>query len=65
MPTGGVTPENAPEYLALKNVACVGGTWVAPAALIADGRFDEIGELASAAATRREPLNGPGRPLPA
>ena len=50
MPTGGVTPANAPEYLALKNVACVGGTWVAPAGLIRDGRFEEIAELASAAA---------------
>ncbi len=50
MPTGGVTAENAPEYLALKNVACVGGTWVAPAELIADGRFDEIAKLATAAA---------------
>ncbi len=50
MPTGGVTPENAPEYLALKNVACVGGTWVAPAGLIAEGRFDEIADLARAAA---------------
>jgi 2-dehydro-3-deoxyphosphogluconate aldolase/(4S)-4-hydroxy-2-oxoglutarate aldolase len=33
-PTGGVTPENAPKYLALKNIFCVGGTWVAPKAAI-------------------------------
>ncbi len=51
MPTGGVTPENAPDYLALKNVACVGGTWVAPGGLIADGRFDDIASLATAAAS--------------
>ena len=30
-PTGGITRESAPEYLALPNVACVGGSWVAPA----------------------------------
>ncbi|PRY95485.1 2-dehydro-3-deoxyphosphogluconate aldolase/(4S)-4-hydroxy-2-oxoglutarate aldolase [Hasllibacter halocynthiae] len=29
-PTGGVTPGNAPGYLALPNVLCVGGSWVAP-----------------------------------
>ena len=30
-PTGGITRATAPDYLALKNVACVGGSWVAPA----------------------------------
>jgi 2-dehydro-3-deoxyphosphogluconate aldolase/(4S)-4-hydroxy-2-oxoglutarate aldolase len=29
-PTGGVTRESAPKYLALENVLCVGGSWVAP-----------------------------------
>lgn len=29
-PTGGVGPDNAPEYLALPNVGCVGGTWMLP-----------------------------------
>lgn len=28
MPTGGITPKNAKEYLALPEVACVGGTWI-------------------------------------
>ena len=50
MPTGGVTPDNAADYLSLPNVACVGGTWVAPAGLIQDGRFDDIAALARAAA---------------
>ncbi len=50
MPTGGVTAENAPDYLSLGNVACVGGTWVAPAKLIAEGRFEDIAKLARAAA---------------
>ena len=30
-PTGGITRATAPDYLALPNVACVGGSWVAPA----------------------------------
>ncbi len=48
-PTGGVTAENARSYLDLRNVACVGGSWVAPAKAIAEGRFDEITALAKAA----------------
>jgi 2-dehydro-3-deoxyphosphogluconate aldolase / (4S)-4-hydroxy-2-oxoglutarate aldolase len=49
-PTGGVDVKNAPGYLALPNVACVGGSWVAPTAAIARGDWDEIQELASRAA---------------
>jgi 2-dehydro-3-deoxyphosphogluconate aldolase / (4S)-4-hydroxy-2-oxoglutarate aldolase len=41
-PTGGVTPNNAPEYLALNNVACVGGSWMAPAELVDAGDWLEI-----------------------
>jgi 2-dehydro-3-deoxyphosphogluconate aldolase/(4S)-4-hydroxy-2-oxoglutarate aldolase len=33
-PTGGITLESAADYLALPNVMCVGGTWMAPPALI-------------------------------
>jgi 2-dehydro-3-deoxyphosphogluconate aldolase/(4S)-4-hydroxy-2-oxoglutarate aldolase len=50
MPTGGVRPENAAEYLALPNVFAVGGTWIAPRDDIAAGRWDVIGERARAAA---------------
>lgn len=45
-PTGGVTPQNAPTYLALPNVVCVGGSWVANAAMMRDGRWDRIEALA-------------------
>ncbi len=45
-PTGGVTPGNARDYLALPNVLCVGGSWVAEASLLADGRWDEVERLA-------------------
>lgn len=49
-PTGGVSAQNAPDYLTLPNVACVGGSWVAPDALIAAGDWDGIERLARAAA---------------
>lgn len=45
-PTGGVTPENAPRYLALPNVLCVGGSWMADKALMRAGKWDEIEALA-------------------
>jgi len=49
-PTGGVNPKNAPDYLALKNVACVGGSWMAPAELVDAGDWDEIRRRAAEAA---------------
>lgn len=52
-PTGGVTPENAREYLALPNVACVGGTWLTPAAMVNGGKWAEIEALACAARALR------------
>jgi 2-dehydro-3-deoxyphosphogluconate aldolase/(4S)-4-hydroxy-2-oxoglutarate aldolase len=45
-PTGGVTAENAPSYLALDNVIIVGGTWIAPPKLIQAGNWAEIEERA-------------------
>lgn len=52
-PTGGITAESAPGYLALPNVACIGGSWLAPAALLREGRWDEITRLAAQAAALR------------
>lgn len=49
-PTGGITAENAPAYLALPNVLAVGGSWVAPAALIRTGNWDHVTFLAAEAA---------------
>jgi 2-dehydro-3-deoxyphosphogluconate aldolase/(4S)-4-hydroxy-2-oxoglutarate aldolase len=48
-PTGGVSIDNAPDYLALKNVACVGGSWVAPKKLIDAKDWAGVTELANAA----------------
>ena len=49
-PTGGVKPETAADFLALANVACVGGTWVVPKDVINDENWDEITRLAKEAA---------------
>ncbi len=48
-PTGGVTVGNAPEFLALSNVACVGGSWIVPNDAIASGDWGRIETLARAA----------------
>jgi len=50
MPTGGIGPGLARDYLALPNVLAVGGSWLAPSALVASGAFDEIAALARDAA---------------
>jgi len=45
-PTGGISPANFTDYLRLDNVACVGGSWVAPPRLIEEEAWDRITELA-------------------
>jgi 2-dehydro-3-deoxyphosphogluconate aldolase/(4S)-4-hydroxy-2-oxoglutarate aldolase len=52
-PTGGVNAANAASYLALPNVVCVGGSWLAPREMIAAGDFVKIEALARAAAALR------------
>lgn len=49
-PTGGLDQGNAAEYLACRNVFAVGGSWPAPAGLIASGDWAAIAALARAAA---------------
>jgi 2-dehydro-3-deoxyphosphogluconate aldolase/(4S)-4-hydroxy-2-oxoglutarate aldolase len=49
-PTGGIDAERAKAYLALANVVCVGGSWVAPAAAVAAGEWGRIRQLAMSAA---------------
>jgi 2-dehydro-3-deoxyphosphogluconate aldolase/(4S)-4-hydroxy-2-oxoglutarate aldolase len=49
-PTGGVSPKNAPSYLALPNVLCVGGSWVVPKNLIAASDWNGVTTLAADAA---------------
>lgn len=52
-PTGGITPGTAPDFLALPNVACVGGSWLTPKEAVAAGDWNTITRLASQAATLR------------
>jgi 2-dehydro-3-deoxyphosphogluconate aldolase/(4S)-4-hydroxy-2-oxoglutarate aldolase len=47
-PTGGIGPDNAPDFLRQQNVVCVGGSWVAPQAAVRDGDWGRITELARA-----------------
>jgi 2-dehydro-3-deoxyphosphogluconate aldolase / (4S)-4-hydroxy-2-oxoglutarate aldolase len=53
-PTGGIGPANVGSYLALPNVLCVGGSWVAPDKLIAAGDWTGITALAKEAAALRK-----------
>lgn len=45
-PTGGVTLQNAADFLALPNVVCVGGSWLVPAVTLAQGDWARITQLA-------------------
>jgi 2-dehydro-3-deoxyphosphogluconate aldolase/(4S)-4-hydroxy-2-oxoglutarate aldolase len=60
-PTGGVTAASAPRYLASPNVACVGGSWLTPAAAVSAGDWGRIERLARAVAAfaRRAPEGAP------
>lgn len=50
-PTGGVSADTAASYLALANVACVGGSWVAPRDAVATGDWQRVERLAATAST--------------
>lgn len=52
-PTGGVSIANAKDFLALSNVACVGGSWLVPADAMEQGDWARITALALAATTLR------------
>ncbi len=52
-PTGGITAEKAASYLALPNVVCVGGSWIAPAEKIKAGDWATIENAAKQAASLR------------
>jgi 2-dehydro-3-deoxyphosphogluconate aldolase / (4S)-4-hydroxy-2-oxoglutarate aldolase len=52
-PTGGIDAARAPAYLALPNVACVGGSWMVPAPALAASDWGRISQLAREAAALR------------
>ena len=56
-PTGGVTVANAPEFLLLPNVLCVGGSWLTPADALARGNWSQVTALAHQACRLVRPLN--------
>lgn len=55
-PTGGIDVTTAPSYLALPNVACVGGSWIAPANLVVAHNWDAIRQFAASAAQLQRTL---------
>jgi 2-dehydro-3-deoxyphosphogluconate aldolase/(4S)-4-hydroxy-2-oxoglutarate aldolase len=60
-PTGGVTPDNAPDYLAQPNVVCVGGSWMLPKNAIAARDWGAIEALAAEAAALSPAATGADR----
>ncbi|MBK9082176.1 MAG: bifunctional 4-hydroxy-2-oxoglutarate aldolase/2-dehydro-3-deoxy-phosphogluconate aldolase [Rhizobiales bacterium] len=54
-PTGGIDLAKAPTYLALPNVACVGGSWMTPKAALAAGDYAAVEALAREAAALARP----------
>ncbi|HEX7645247.1 MAG TPA: bifunctional 4-hydroxy-2-oxoglutarate aldolase/2-dehydro-3-deoxy-phosphogluconate aldolase [Burkholderiaceae bacterium] len=52
-PTGGISEATAPQFLACKNVACVGGSWLTPKDAMLAGDWDRITALAKAASALR------------
>lgn len=47
-PTGGITLENAPEWLAFDPVLCVGGSWVAPRGAVDEAAVEKVAREAAA-----------------
>ncbi|MBM7070781.1 bifunctional 4-hydroxy-2-oxoglutarate aldolase/2-dehydro-3-deoxy-phosphogluconate aldolase [Shewanella sp. 202IG2-18] len=44
-PTGGITPDSYKDYLALPNVECIGGSWIAPTDAMESGDWERITQL--------------------
>ena len=53
-PTGGVTLQNAPDFLALPNVVCVGGSWLVPADAVAQSDWARVTRAAHGAKNLRK-----------
>src|SRR3546814_17281419 len=49
-PTGGISEDNAAEFLAQPNVACVGGSWMVPKPWLAAGEWDKVRDASLRAA---------------
>jgi len=53
-PTGGLTPDNAPQFLALPNVRVCGGSWLTPSDAMEQGDWARITRLAREASALRK-----------
>src|SRR5215467_3502095 len=60
IPTGGITPHNLAQYLALPNVVACGGSWMATQSMISESKFDEIARLAGEARAIVRRVRGEG-----
>jgi 2-dehydro-3-deoxyphosphogluconate aldolase/(4S)-4-hydroxy-2-oxoglutarate aldolase len=58
-PTGGIDAARAPEYLALPNVGCVGGTWMVPRDALRSRRWSTVESLAREAASLKTSAEPP------
>ena len=58
MPTGGVSAKNLADYLEVPAVLACGGSWLTPAAAVADGDFGRIAELAAEAVSIAKEVRG-------
>jgi 2-dehydro-3-deoxyphosphogluconate aldolase/(4S)-4-hydroxy-2-oxoglutarate aldolase len=57
IPTGGINPQNLPDYLSLPAVVACGGSWLVKKSLIASGEFDTITQLAAEAVQIRSQIS--------
>jgi 2-dehydro-3-deoxyphosphogluconate aldolase/(4S)-4-hydroxy-2-oxoglutarate aldolase len=65
IPTGGISPANLEDYLALPSVVAVGGSWMASASLVSGRRWADVSRLAGEAVAAAARCRPPARPLPA
>ncbi len=64
VPTGGITAQSAPTYLAHASVVAVGGSWMVAPDLLAAGRWDEVTALCATTVATLRTVVGPAIPTP-
>jgi 2-dehydro-3-deoxyphosphogluconate aldolase/(4S)-4-hydroxy-2-oxoglutarate aldolase len=64
IPTGGISPENLQDYLALPSVVAVGGSWMVSAGLVSAQKWADVSRLAAEAVATVARLRPAARPMP-
>ena len=64
IPTGGISPENLQDYLALPSVVAVGGSWMVPASLVSAQKWADVSRLAAEAVATVARHRLSARPMP-